>query len=204
MRCHLQASQLRAPAELCITIWEDKSGEKPLAICHYPKQAPLSQKLLSYPGIVCLTTGRKGVTLMDQFTPRLSWEFKLEHHMMSTIWTTKEPHFHDVKRWQNRRTLSSSLMSTPKSQLTAERPSVKRLEPSNNKKIFYIQRHNEETQQDFIWCNQIPNTPGGQAANWRTIILHKFFHKSEGSESHIRPGGLASRGGVSRAFGFDI
>lgn len=80
--------------------------------------------------------------------------------------------------------------------LTAERPSIKRLEPSNKKKRFYIQRHNEETQQDFIWYNQIPNTPGGQAANWRTITLHKFFHRSEGSESRIRPGGLASRGGV--------
>ena len=138
---------------------------------------------------------------MDQFTRRLYWEFKLEHHMMSIIWTRREPHFHDVKRWQNRRTLSSSPVSTPKSQLTAEQPTIKRLGPSQ-KKTLYIQRHNEETQ-DFIWCNQTPNTPGGQPTNWRTITLHRFFHRSEGSESHIRPGGLASRGGVSRAFAFE-
>ena len=48
-------------------------------------------------------------------------------------------------RWQSRGTLSSSpLMSTPKSQLTAEQPSIIKTGLYQNK-IVYIQRHKEET-----------------------------------------------------------
>ena len=35
-----------------IAVWENGNGEKPLTICHYPKEASLSQTLLFYPGIV--------------------------------------------------------------------------------------------------------------------------------------------------------
>ena len=52
-------------------------------------------------------------------------------------------------RWQGRRTLNSHLLtSTPKLQLTAEQPSIKKksLESTKKKKkkIFYIQRCTEE------------------------------------------------------------
>ena len=36
------------------------------------------------------------------------------------------------------------------------------------------------------WYHQIPSPLGGRPANWGTIILQKFSHRSQGLESHAR------------------
>ena len=84
------------------------------------------------------------------------------------------------------------LMGTPKSQLTAEKPSVKktRISPEPTPK-FYIQRKTDIRNYETVGgvhsqYNQIPYHPGGQPTNWRIIISQNFSCRSESSEPHAR------------------
>ena len=99
--------------------------------------------------------------------------------------------FGEETRWQSRRTLSSPpLTSTPKSQLTAEQPLIKKT-GTYPKKRHYTSKDIKKKPNKMVGgmhspYNQIPYLLGGQPTNWRIIILQKFSHRSESSEPHIR------------------
>ena len=63
------------------------------------------------------------------------------------------------------------------------------------KKVFYIHRQRRShgtVGGALLWYNQIPYPPGGQPTNCKIIILQRFSHRSERSETHVR---LPSLGG---------
>ena len=100
-------------------------------------------------------------------------------------------------RWHHRRTLSSTpLEGTPKSQPTAEQPSIKT--DWNLPKIFYFQRQrisHKTAGREHLQSNQIPFPLGRQPTNWRTLILWKLSNRSENSEPCVRLPRLGVRHG---------
>ena len=84
---------------------------------------------------------------------------------------------------------SSPLMKTPKSQLTAEPPSIKK-DSNLQKKIFYTQRqrrsHYKTVGGVLSQYNQIPYPPGGQPTNWKITISQRVSNRRESSEPHVR------------------
>ena len=99
-------------------------------------------------------------------------------------------------RWRRKKDVSSSLLrKTPKSQLTAEQLSTKKC-CTLTKKIPYIQRQRRKSIIMMVGghgCDKIQSQAhcggwgGVQAKDWKIIISQKFSHRSESSESHIRP-----------------
>lgn len=117
-------------------------------------------------------------------------------------------------RWQNRRTSSSPLRSTPKSQLSSEQPSKNPLEPTRKDllplKTGTTRGNHKETRVGGADAryNQIPYRLVGDPpthTGWRVITPSRGSPTGEfrGPRHAPQPGGPAPGRRAPRAFGFE-
>ena len=123
----------------------------------------------------------------QQFSEGDKWKGKQIPTIKVKFWVAET-------RWHVRNTWLP-LMKAPKSQLNAEQQSTIKIQ-TFQKKIFYIQKqkrsHSGTVGGILLWYNQIPYFPGEWTTHSKIIVLQRFSHGSESSETLIRIPSLVS------------